>query len=254
MDERQTPDTGRVALTIAFVLARDAAFGGGGGTAGVVDSEVEHDSLGLPLLRGRTLKGLLNEECANILYSLGEAWRDRPQALAPWLAAAARLFGGPGSDPHQMAAVVYGDARLPQVIREAVDYAQATSNRTPPLDRETLLASLTAVRRQTALDRSGAPRQGSLRALRVALRQTVFEAPLLYRRTLSPQDPDGSAALADDLALLAASVKGWRRAGMGRNRGLGKLCATLCDAQGRDITDRHFDHFRAALAAQPEGA
>ncbi|MCC6167156.1 MAG: hypothetical protein IT329_08025 [Caldilineaceae bacterium] len=245
-DDEQRPRR-REQWTLHFVLERDTAFGSGGGTAGLVDTEVEHDSLGLPLVRGRTLKGLLNEECANILYSLGEALRARPAALQPWQAAAGRLFGAPGSHGDAMAALTFGDGRLPNPIREAVREAQRPSRDRLVLDPEMVLTSLTAVRRQTALDRWGAPQEGTLRALRVVLRQTIFEAPLLYRRTFSAQDPDGSAALADDLALLAACVRGWRRGGASRNRGLGKLRATLRDAQGADITDAQFGCFAMAL-------
>ena len=59
----------KLALTIE--LLTDTTFGRGDGVAGLVDEEVEHDSqTGLPIIRGRTLKGLLVEECANLLYAL----------------------------------------------------------------------------------------------------------------------------------------------------------------------------------------
>lgn len=58
------------AYKLQFDLRSAATFGRGDGVAGLVDEEVEHDGDGLPFLRGRTLKGLLAEECANILYAL----------------------------------------------------------------------------------------------------------------------------------------------------------------------------------------
>lgn len=79
------------------------------------------------------------------------------------------------------------------------------------------LGSLTAVRRQTAIESDGlhigVPAEGSLRAMRVILRQTPFEARLLAVRKLNP----------DELGLLAAAVLAFRRAGTGRNRGRGRL-------------------------------
>ena len=58
-------------MFIRLTLKSDATFGLGEGVAGLVDEEIEHDfETGLPFLRGRTLKGLLVEECSNILYSL----------------------------------------------------------------------------------------------------------------------------------------------------------------------------------------
>jgi len=55
---------------LKFTLESDATFGRGDGVAGVVDSEVQHDPYGFPYLGGRALKGLLGDECANILFAL----------------------------------------------------------------------------------------------------------------------------------------------------------------------------------------
>ncbi|PVE30161.1 hypothetical protein DC030_15410, partial [Enterococcus faecalis] len=60
-------------IEIRLKLLSDATFGRGDGVSGLVDEEVEHDArTGLPLVRGRTLKGLLVEGCADIFYALGE--------------------------------------------------------------------------------------------------------------------------------------------------------------------------------------
>lgn len=48
-------------------LLSDTTFGRGDGVAGLIDQEVEHDADGFPYLRGRTLKGLLSEECDNLI-------------------------------------------------------------------------------------------------------------------------------------------------------------------------------------------
>jgi CRISPR/Cas system CSM-associated protein Csm3 (group 7 of RAMP superfamily) len=98
-----------------------------------------------------------------------------------------------------------------------------------------VLESLTAIRRQTAVDeKTGAPEEGSLRSMRVVLRNTPFVAELHF-----DEDPDQTAK-----ALLAACVLSLRRAGTGRNRGRGRLTARLYDQQGNDITGEWFEHFR----------
>ncbi len=99
-----------------------------------------------------------------------------------------------------------------------------------------MLNSLTAIRNQTAMDEeSGAPKEKSLRSMRVVLRGTPFEAELSF--TKPPTDMD--------LPLLAACIKAFRRAGTGRNRGRGELDAVkLCDAAGDDITDKQFYIFQ----------
>ncbi|HOK59104.1 MAG TPA: hypothetical protein PL047_08870 [Methanothrix sp.] len=214
---------------LRFTLKSDATFGRGDGVAGVVDSEVQYDAYGLPYLGGRALKGLLGEECANILFAL----ESQGQAKC-WQEAAQRLFGRPGSQEEDQSLLHVGDARLPEDLRQAVKRGIERGE----LTREQVLRSLTEVRRQTAIDaQTGAPLKETLRAMRVILRETPFEATLTFEADPTP----------DDLALLAACIKALRRAGTGRNRGRGELVARLCDAQGQDVTDTHFERFRQAL-------
>jgi hypothetical protein len=218
---------------LCFTLLSDATFGRGEGLAGLVDQEVDHDEYGLPYLRGRTLKGLLNEECANILYALERQRLD----MEHWALSAQRLFGSPGSTKSDDAQLRVGDARLAEDLRLAVRLAlEAADSTLRPAD---ILDSLTTIRRQTAIDEeTGVPDEHTLRAMRVVLRQTRFAAPLTFL--------DGSA-LPNDLPLLAACILALRRAGIGRNRGRGRLQATLHIDQsgqpGQDITRQQFDLF-----------
>jgi len=214
---------------LKFILKSDATFGRGDGVVGLVNSEVQHDAYGLPYLGGRALKGLLGEECANILFALecqGKAHR--------WKEVAKRLFGNPGSQDTDQSLMHVGNACPPEDLRQAVRRGIERSE----LSSEQVLRSLTAIRRQTAVDaETGAPRKETLRATRVILRQTPFEATLTFLTDPTP----------DDLALLAACVKALRRAGTGRNRGRGELEARLYDGRGRDVTEEHFARFRQAI-------
>jgi hypothetical protein len=210
---------------LKFTLLSDATFGRGDGIAGFLDTEVQHDDFGLPYLTGRALRGLLNYECADILFALGLQGKKET-----WASTAQYLFGSPGSHGDDMSRLRIGDACLPQLLRRAVEIGVKRKE----LRREEVLASLTAIRRQTAIDEiTGAPAENSLRAERVILRGTPFEAELCFTEAPTP------AAL----ALLAACVKALRRAGTGRNRGRGQLAACLWDAQGNDVTKPHFDYF-----------
>lgn len=218
---------------VHLTLHSDATFGRGDGVAGLVDEEVEHDAVtGLPFLRGRTLKGLLVEECANLLYALeGQG----SPGLADFRKHARFLFGQAGSTLEDDALMRVGAALLPEELRAAVEAdVKASPPRLLPAE---VLESLTAIRRQTAVDeRTGAPDEGSLRSLRVVLRGTTLVARLDFH---APPDEDA-------LALLAACVLALRRAGTGRNRGRGRLAARLCDG-GADVTDAHFARFRRAV-------
>ncbi len=188
---------------LRFVLESDATFGRGDGVAGLVDTEVQHDEYGCSYLGGRALKGLLVSECAEILEALPGAIRSR------WEKSAQRLFGNPGSTLEDNALLSIGDAQLSADLRAAI--AQDIERK--QIKREEVLESLTALRRQTAMDESGVPKPHSLRTMRVILRRTPFEVALHFA-----EEPTE-----DDLALLAACIKAFRRAGTGLTRGRGRV-------------------------------
>jgi CRISPR/Cas system CSM-associated protein Csm3 (group 7 of RAMP superfamily) len=225
-------------LQINLRLESDATFGRGEGLAGLVDEEVEYDTAtGLPFVRGRTLKGLLVEECANLLFALQTAGSP---ALSTLEAAAERLFGRPGSGLQSAALLHFGPALLPEQLRNAVRDEIDRGQLKPAV----VLESLTAIRRQTAIDEvSAAPEKGSLRSMRVVLRQTSFRAWLDFAE--EPKE--------NDLALLAACALSVHRGGIGRNRGRGRLNPQLLDEQGNDITKTHFEHFKQLLLERGQG-
>ena len=217
-------------LILRIRLLSDATFGRGDGVAGLVDAEVQHDEYGLPYLGGRTLKGLLGAECADIVPNLASAGGDGSRR---WQNAEQRLFGTSGGTLEGEAVLRIGPAQLPADLRAAI----ARDVREKRVTRADILDSITSLRRQTAMDESGAPQKETLRTMRIILRGTILEAPLAF--TTKPQP--------DDLALLAACVKAFRRAGTGRNRGRGRLLAELCDPDGRSVTDTYFDQFRRGV-------
>ncbi|MBK8989899.1 MAG: RAMP superfamily protein [Chloroflexi bacterium] len=195
-------------------LLSDTTLGRGDGVAGVVDAEVQHDAYGLPYLSGKTLKGLLAATCAELLAALEVAL---PGQIATWQQSAQQLFGAPGSLAEQMGGLHVGDAQLPSSLQQAVAYDIANGR----WQREEVLASLTTLRRQTAMDaKTGAPRDETLRTVRVILRDTSFVAQL---------DFVDEAPSSNTLALLAACAKVLRRAGTDRNRGRGRIRVQLFD-------------------------
>src|SRR5207245_8636485 len=98
-------------LQLRLRLESDATFGRGEGLAGLVDEEIEYDvATGLPFVRGRVLKGLLVEECANLMFALEKAGSHAQSVLE---VAAGRLFGRPGSNLQSTALLHFGPALLP---------------------------------------------------------------------------------------------------------------------------------------------
>jgi hypothetical protein len=217
-------------LQLRFRLLSDATFGRGEGVPGEVDAEVQHDDLGMPYFGARALKGVLAQECADLLYALGQkSEKDR------WWQAAAMLFGRPGSSNDDAGALIVGDAQLPPKLRQAIAYAVI---KTRGISRSQVLAALTTVRKQTANSvETGAPMDQTLRAMRVVLRGTEFIAPLRFRTAVSE----------DALALLAACVASLRRLGMGRNRGRGEVEAWLTDDQGNPAA-KYLERFMTEVA------
>jgi hypothetical protein len=176
-------------------------------------------------LRGRTLKGLVTEEVDNVLFALH--WHTKE--MDRWMQARQTLFGSPGSAATNQSRVRFSNAELPATIRQAVINANP--------GRELVLESLTSVRRQTAIneegDSYGVPAEGSLRAMRVILRETPFEAQLISDNKLTD----------DELALLSAAVMAFRRGGTGRNRGRGRLAADLKDVSGNSLLAEGYECF-----------
>jgi CRISPR-associated protein Csx10 len=170
-----------------------------------VDNEINVDAYGLPLLHGRTLKGLFVDQAGQVLEHFNE--------LEP---AAKLAFGFYGQGEIAEGQVIFGDASLaPDLairLREDV--------RKNVLSRSSLMQSLTRIRHQTAQNaKTGAPRDRTLRATRVLNKGLKFYAPITL-----PDD-----LYADVKRLLAACALGMRRVGLSRNRGLGRVAVRILD-------------------------
>ena len=214
-------------------LESAATFGRGSGIPGLVDQDIVLDDYGCPYLHGRTFKGLLSEVCSEILYGLASGNVD---SQTRWNAAADRLFGIPGSTHESQGIMRIGHARLPSKLRKAIRHAVDNDYWT----KDEVTESLTAIRQQTALEVGGSPDPHTLRAIRVILRETVFHAELTFRQ---PADDT-------EKALLAACIKGLRRAGLARNRGRGRVTASIEDCQeSTNVTAAWFTLFREEFGA-----
>lgn len=234
-------------LWLKIILESDTTFGRGDGVVGLVDAEVQHDEYGLPFLSGRTLKGLLGAECAEVKYAINQCGAD----VGSWVDAFNFLFGAPGSR-NEAGHLRVGDAQLPEDLRLSLKREHDDIQSMPDEGKRKAqlarwrrgnLESLTALRRQTAVDtETSAPLRNTLRTMRVIIRETVFVAQLDLLA-----EPKSLA-----LPLLAAGVQAFHRAGTGRNRGRGRLHAELytqalysvgTTVEPQPITDNWFSQF-----------
>lgn len=207
-----------IVYRLKMKLLSDTTFGRGDGVAGLVDQEVEHDACGFPYLRGRTLKGLLSEECDNLIAVL-------PDRIVQnhWQNVVADVFGKPGSTLDTSSQMHVSDACLPEDLRQAVAYQ--IRRKDSQLTSVDILNSLTTIRRQTAIDpKTGTPDEKSLRSARVVLRDLEFTAFLSFE--VQPSD--------EALSLLAVGSLALRRVGSSRNRGRGYVRCNLFETQEND--------------------
>jgi hypothetical protein len=208
-------------LYLEMELLSDTCFAGsGGGRVGTVDTELETDPrTRLPIVRGRTLKGLLLEELAQILRALEK------NGNGPWHEVATRLFGTPFQA--ERGSLTFGDGHLPDDLQAAVRGNRRQSHKRQYWTQAEVLAALTTVRHQTKIDsESGAPEAHSLRGSR------LLRAGLRLRAPVEAHQPLDSA----QQALLAACAVAVNRAGLHRNHGWGAVRLRVLDEKKIEVT------------------
>lgn len=196
----------RSASSLHIELLSDTTFSRGEGTAGAVDTEVEHDQFGIPFVGGKTIRGLLRDSW----FSMHSHFPD--------LAKTAERVIGRSQALDESCKLRIGDALLPAPIREAV--RNAVERGEYPLSSAAALCGFTSIRYQTAEDRATeAPETTTLRSSRVVLRGFQLNAPLSWLDGYSPNE--------QDLRLLALCALATRHGGLLRNRGRGHICIAL---------------------------
>jgi hypothetical protein len=228
-------------LKLKIEITSPACPGSGNGVAGLVDTEIEYEvETGLPIIKARTIKGLLAEECANILYCLTRSNNTSLQRLEP---AANFIFGSTGSFVENESRVLIGTARLHEDMRTAVkkairDDAESNNQNEFKITPTSILDSLTTIRRQTSIDyETGVAETGSLRSIRTLLPGLTFYTQIQF---LKPP-------VEEVYALLAASALGLKNLGLSRNRGVGSCKCGIIDSADRDQTHNYLEQFKKLL-------
>lgn len=192
--------------TIEIKLLSDTTFGTGDGIVGLIDQEVEYDQYGFPFLRGRTLKGLLCDECDSFIA--GIVVEDETKSTLQRMRD--QLFGVGGSVAKKESRLHFSDAILPLAIQ--------TTLKSYDLPAHEMLSALTVIRRQTAIENAtGAAKPHSLRSQRAVIRGLTFEAAIDCTQPLDQAAEE----------LLDLSCRLLRRLGTQRNRGRGRVECSL---------------------------
>ena len=187
----------------------------GEGRVGVVDRDIAFDTLGLPIIPGRRLKGLWRDAYRDVV----DAWHQCKQDTTP----VELVFGDTGMRPYQGDACIHienaelhiENAKLNDIssLKEWLAYLQHPSIH--KLHPDDVMQHYATVRAQTAIDRhSGSAQENTLRLTRTLKQGFVFRAPVNFVE-ITPDKP-----LLHALALAAASLT---YMGTARTRGLGKV-------------------------------
>jgi len=182
--------------------------GTGGGLGAWVDARARSQD-GLPLVPGRTLKGVLRD-AVDRAGSLG--WQDDTAPDGRW---ADLLFGRPAtaSGPSVPGCLRIGSAELDPATRAAIQALQEP-------DKGEVLGGMRAALQQTAIDATGVAKEGSLRGIEV-----YVPMPLTAPIDWIGEDNEHAAEAA--FATLARSLPLVEGLGAHRTRGLGRVALSL---------------------------
>jgi hypothetical protein len=191
-------------LIATFDILSFWRIGTGHGEAGTLDSLCARDELGLPVIPGRSVRGLFREA---VREATALGWLKAPETET-------RLFGtrlsgtnAAGSTEPAPGMLRFDDARLPDQDRAAL------------AARRELIAELFAIKRSTAMiAATGTARPHSLRFDEVAL-------PVTLRAEIAtlPGAPVDAARTLKDVSCLIRAL------GSQRTRGLGRVIVTVAE-------------------------
>lgn len=184
-------------IKLRMELLSDTCPGSGTTLAGVLDTEVDTDSYGIPRIQGRRVKGLFRE-AAMELYEFNMADKQLIESV----------FENGG---------LFGKYYIPNPIQNMRKTSgrflmmQKDSNLRQFAEHETVLEFFTVVRSQTAIGKDGIAEDNTLRMTRCVRRGIIFEGLMFSIDTLNEEQ---KKLLQDCAAMI-------RHMGCNRTRGMG---------------------------------
>lgn len=193
----------------------DLCIGSGYAYAGLIDSDLYYDDVGIPFIPAKRLKGCMREVAQNELYALLQPSRIE------------KLLGKPGEDA--VYGITIGDAYLEKydTVYSALKQVQGIPDNplSKVLKKQNVLELFTMVKAQTKME-DGVAKDESLRYTRVMhgilpfdeeQKPAVFEAEIYF-------DDDEYGTVKEEIECI---LKALRHIGLHRNRGLGNVRCTL---------------------------
>ncbi len=200
-----------VTIEVSYRFLSYWHFGSGAGLGPEADLAVVKDADGLPIVPGRTLKGLWRSACRRLLRHESDDGKKRDAPLIE------RAFGPDLPDPQTV-----DEERRYQQERGACRFDTGELERAVAADlRRTpeLIPLLYRTVSSTALDESGLALPHSLRTIEVVVPATIVSTIRV------PEELNGGGR--DFRALLEDAVFAFRNAGLARHRGFGRVEVTF---------------------------
>lgn len=201
---------GRLTIT----LKSDLCAGTGFSYAGLVDSDICTDNVGIPYIPARRIKGCLRQSSED--YLLGNVLTQRDID---------RIFGVSGDDSAK--GLYVSDAVLPEYEEIKSELLSVCDN--PVVDSEKICCFFTHVQGQTKL-KDGVAEDNTLRYTRVVNRFSLIDKKeMTFVSNLSFFTEEDSEEIVEKIKKIA---KATRNIGLKRNRGLGSI---KCSAEFTEV-------------------
>lgn len=195
-------------------LQSDLCAGSGFSYAGIVDSDINYDSYGIPYIPGRRIKGCLKDTALSCLYELySEEVIDT-------------LFGKRAAD--RTCGLRIGNAyidnyeKITSELKTAMDISVNTDNY---ISGQSILEEFTSVLAQTKLE-NGVAEDNTLRFTRVVNQYSpIDKGNMVFLSEIEFDDEEDDT----NERLLCATVKATKTIGLKRTRGMGSVCCSIKD-------------------------
>lgn len=205
---------------ISIQLNSETIIGSGISIPGSVDNDIVYSDHGLPIIKGRTLKGNLREALEKLI-----ALVDEPENLS------GVFFGTEGIYDYNQGILRISDATLSDSLKQAFETAIYEKK----ISSEEMKSTLTNERYFTQIE-NGVVKPESLRSIR-----TVNSGLTLWSNLSSKRD-----LTEEELSVLCASLSMVKHIGLMRSRGKGEVICRLWK-EDEDLTDTYLNCFERRL-------
>lgn len=184
-----------------------SCFGGGSIFGSIVDTEIVTDEYGIPCISGKRIKGLFHEMALELMeFGMTD------QTMID------KIFGKTGNSKEE----IHFPTLYPvdyEKFTAFLDKAKDNDNWKMYASRDMVLNVFTEVRSQTALDDTGIAKENSLRVLRAAKKDILFQGIINCPESISTEE----------IKLLENCASMIRHMGLNRTRGMGCVYCELID-------------------------